>query len=107
MPLTRRYFLKVSSAGFLSVAGFPITSNIVQLPSTSDASDFEWYLRPRIILIGVGGAGGSILSALMKHRLPGAIHMSVDTDERALKYHDADLKILIGQRATHGLWVKS
>ena len=103
MPLTRRHFLKVSSAGFIVAAGLPIHADTLPPPFPSAAFAFDSDLPPRIILIGVGGAGGSLLSALMKHRLPGVIHTSVHTDARALNYHDAELKILIGQRATHGL----
>ncbi len=106
MPLTRRHFLKVSSAGFLSVAGLPINANSAPPPSTSNTFDLDTFdlgCPPRIIVMGVGDAGGPVLSALMKHRLPGVIHTSVHTDARALKVHDADLKLLIGQRVTHGL----
>ena len=103
MPLTRRHFLKVSSAGFLVAAGLPIHADTLPPPFPSAAFAFDSDLPPRIFLIGVGGAGGSLLSALMKHRLAGVIHTSVHTDSRALNYHDADLEILIGQRATHGL----
>ena len=103
MPLTRRHFLKVSSAGFLIAAGLPINADTLPPPSTVNTFDLGWLPPPRIFVIGVGGAGGSLLSALMKHRLPGVIHTSVHTDARALKVHDADLKILIGQRVTHGL----
>ncbi len=103
MPLTRRHFLKVSSAGFLVAAGLPIHADTLPPPFPSAAFAFDSDLPPRIILMGVGGAGGSVLSALMKHPLPGVIHTSVHTDSRALNYHDTDLKILIGQRATHGL----
>ena len=104
MPLTRRHFLKVSSVGLFSVAGgLPLNANSVQLPSSPDTFGLGLRLQPRIILIGVGGAGGSVVSLLMKHRLPGVIHTSVHTDARALKFHEADLKLLIGRRATHGL----
>ncbi len=102
MHSTRRHFLKVGSAAFLIAAGLPINADSVPPPFTSDALDLG-CLPPRIILIGVGGAGGSVVRLLMKRRLPGVIHTSVQTDARALKIHDADLKILIGQRATHGL----
>ncbi len=104
MHLTRRHFLKVSSVGLFSVAGgLPLNANSVQLPSSPDIFGLDLRLLPRIIVIGVGGAGGSVLGALMKHPLPGVIHTSVHTDARALKVHEADFKILIGQRATHGL----
>ncbi len=103
MPLTRRHFLKVSSAGFLVAAGLPIHTNTLAPPFPSAAFAFDSDLSPRIILMGVGGAGGSLLSALMKHRLPDVIHMSVHTDARALKAHGADFKLLLGRRATHGL----
>ena len=94
----------MSSVGLFSVAGgLPLNANSVQLPSSPDIFGHGLRLLPRIIVMGVGGAGGSVLSAVMKHRLPGVIHTSVHTDARALKYHDADLKILIGQRVTHGL----
>ena len=53
--------------------------------------------------MGVGGAGLSAVTALMKHSLLEVAHMCMDTDAQALKCHEADLKVLIGQRATHGL----
>ena len=71
MHLTRRHFLKVSSVGLLSVAGgLPLNANSVQLPSSPDILGLGLRLLPRIIVMGVGGAGGSVLSAVMKHRLP-------------------------------------
>ncbi len=117
MPLTRRHFLKVSSAGLLSVAGLPLNANNGQLPSAPDTfdlgslpllpapdtSDLGLRLVPRIIVMGVGGAGLSVVSALMKDNMAEVTHLCVCTDERAMEYQDADLKLLIGQRATHGL----
>ena len=103
MPLTRRHFLKVSSVGFLVAAGLPINANTLPPPFPSVAFAFDSDLPHRIILMGIGGAGGSILSAVMKHRLPDVIHMSVHTDTRALKVHGADFKLLLGHRTTHGL----
>ena len=102
MPLTRRHFLKVSSAGLLSVAGFPLHAYSVPLPPAPHTFDLG-SLVPRIIVMGVGGAGLSVVSALRKHSPLEAAHMCVDTDAQALKYYDADLKLLIGQRATRGL----
>ncbi len=102
MPLTRRHFLKASSAGLLSLAGFPLNAYRVPLPSAPDTFDLD-SLLPRIIVMGVGGAGLSVVSALMKHSLLEVTHMCVDTDAQALKCHAADLKLLIGQRTTHGL----
>ena len=117
MPLTRRHFLKVSSVGLLSAAGLPANANIVRLssspdtfdlrslplPPTPEISDLGLPLQPRIIVMGVGGAGLSTVSALMKHSQLEVEHLCVDTDAHALKYHDAELKLLIGQRATRGL----
>ena len=102
MPLTRRHFLKASSAGLISVAGFPINAYSVPLPLAPGTFDLGSLPLPRIIVIGVGDAGLSVVSALMKNSLLEVVHMCVHRDAHALEYHDADLKLLIGQRVTRG-----
>ena len=87
MPLTRRHFLKASSAGLLSLAGFPLNAYRVPLPSAPDTFDLGSLPRPRIIVMGVGGGGLSVVSALMKHSPFEVAHMCVDTDAHALKYY--------------------
>lgn len=102
MPLTRRQFLKVSSAGLLSLAVLPTSADSAPVQFAPETFDPMSSLLPRILVIGVGGAGGAIVNQLMKYRLPHVVQMCVDTDVRALDYCNADFKLLIGRRTKHG-----
>ncbi len=58
--------------------------------------------RPRIVVIGTGGAGNNSVSLLNKHGIKGAEIYAVNTDLQALQLADADKKILIGKNLTLG-----
>jgi cell division protein FtsZ len=58
--------------------------------------------RPRIVVIGTGGAGNNSVSLLNKIGIRGAEILAVNTDLQALQIADADKKVLIGKNLTQG-----
>ena len=58
--------------------------------------------RPRIIVIGTGGAGNNSVTLMNKLGIKGAEIFAVNTDLQALQLADADKKILIGKNLTLG-----
>jgi cell division protein FtsZ len=59
--------------------------------------------RPKVAVIGVGGAGGNLIENLVAANLPGADLVSINTDAKALENGHAVTKLLIGSKLTHGL----
>jgi cell division protein FtsZ len=60
-------------------------------------------LKPRILVLGVGGAGGNALNAMIEDGLQGVEFVAVNTDAQDLKMSKADAKIQIGADLTKGL----
>ncbi len=60
-------------------------------------------LKPRILVIGVGGAGGNALNAMIDAGMQGVEFVAVNTDAQDLKMSRADAKIQIGMNLTKGL----
>tara|TARA_B100000941_G_scaffold285662_1_gene258014 strand:- start:567 stop:2066 length:1500 start_codon:yes stop_codon:yes gene_type:complete len=60
-------------------------------------------LKPRILVIGVGGAGGNAINAMIDAGLQGVEFVAVNTDAQDLKMSRADAKIQIGMNLTKGL----
>ena len=60
-------------------------------------------LKPRILVIGVGGAGGNAINAMIEAGLQGVEFVAVNTDAQDLKMSKADAKIQIGMNLTKGL----
>ena len=60
-------------------------------------------LKPRILVIGVGGAGGNAINAMIKAGMQGVEFVAVNTDAQDLKMSKADAKIQIGMNLTKGL----
>ncbi len=60
-------------------------------------------LKPRILVIGVGGAGGNALNAMIEAGMQGVEFVAVNTDAQDLKMSKADAKIQIGMNLTRGL----
>jgi cell division protein FtsZ len=58
---------------------------------------------PKILVIGVGGAGNNCIDSLVAHKLQGAKTVAINTDKQHLKRIDADYKILIGIELTSGM----
>ena len=60
-------------------------------------------LKPRILVLGVGGAGGNALNAMIDSGMEGVEFVAVNTDAQDLKMSKADAKIQIGMNLTKGL----
>jgi cell division protein FtsZ len=57
----------------------------------------------KIKVIGVGGAGTSVIDRMIKSKIEGVEFISINTDAQALHHSDADLKLHIGKTVTRGL----
>ncbi len=60
-------------------------------------------LKPRILVMGVGGAGGNAINAMIEDGMQGVEFVAVNTDAQDLKINRADAKIQIGMNLTKGL----
>ncbi len=60
-------------------------------------------LKPRILVVGVGGAGGNAINAMIDSGLQGVEFVAINTDAQDLKMNKADAKIQIGMNLTKGL----
>lgn len=60
-------------------------------------------LRPRISVIGVGGAGGNAVNNMIRYQLEGVDFIISNTDAQALTYSLAEKKIQLGLEITQGL----
>ena len=60
-------------------------------------------LKPRIIVLGVGGAGGNAINGMIESGLEGVEFIAVNTDAQDLKLSKAHAKIQIGINLTKGL----
>ena len=49
-------------------------------------------LKPRILVIGVGGAGGNAINAMIEAGMEGVEFVAVNTDAQDLKMSKADAK---------------
>jgi cell division protein FtsZ len=60
-------------------------------------------LRPRISVIGVGGAGGNAIANMMRADVQGVDFIVANTDAQALNNSAADRRIQLGLKITQGL----
>jgi len=60
-------------------------------------------LKPRILVIGVGGAGGNAVNGMIEEGLQGVEFVAVNTDAQDLKANKAEAKIQLGSNLTKGL----
>ncbi|MDE2462799.1 MAG: cell division protein FtsZ [Alphaproteobacteria bacterium] len=60
-------------------------------------------LRPRITVLGVGGAGGNAVNNMIAAHLEGVDFVVANTDAQALSQSKAERRIQIGARVTEGL----
>ena len=60
-------------------------------------------LRPRITVIGVGGAGGNAIANMIKSDVQGVEFLVANTDAQALNASSADRRIQLGLKITQGL----
>jgi len=61
------------------------------------SSLFEDAVDPKISVVGVGGAGGKMVSALYDRDIKGVETIAVNTDPSGLSKAECDVKILLGQ----------
>ncbi|WP_118856314.1 cell division protein FtsZ [Sphingomonas mesophila] len=60
-------------------------------------------LRPRISVIGVGGAGGNAVANMIKRDVQGVDFIVANTDAQALNSSTADQRLQLGLKITQGL----
>jgi len=60
-------------------------------------------LKPRILVLGVGGAGGNALNGMIEAGMQGVEFVAVNTDAQDLKNNKAEAKIQLGTNLTKGL----
>jgi cell division protein FtsZ len=60
-------------------------------------------LKPRITVVGVGGAGGNAVNNMIRAELVGCEFVACNTDAQALQHSLADRRIQLGQGVTRGL----
>ena len=60
-------------------------------------------LQPRLLVLGVGGAGGNAINEMIENGLQGVEFIAVNTDAQDLKHSKAKSKIQIGLNLTKGL----
>ena len=60
-------------------------------------------LQPRLLVLGVGGAGGNAINEMIDHGLQGVEFIAVNTDAQDLKLSKAKGRVQIGLNLTKGL----
>ena len=60
-------------------------------------------LKPRILVLGVGGAGGNALNGMIEAGMEGVEFVAVNTDAQDLRMNKAHAKIQLGSNLTKGL----
>lgn len=72
---------------------------------THPSSDYDQDLRPRITVIGSGGAGGNAVNNMIRAKLEGVEFVVANTDAQALNQSlvDKDKRIQLGLQVTQGL----
>ena len=60
-------------------------------------------LKPRIVVLGVGGAGGNAINNMIDAGIQGVEFVAANTDAQDLKKNKADCKIQLGANLTRGL----
>ncbi|MBT5660293.1 MAG: cell division protein FtsZ, partial [Rhodospirillaceae bacterium] len=60
-------------------------------------------LKPRITVIGIGGAGGNAIDNMIRDGMEGVEFIATNTDAQALAGSEAQRKIQLGAAITQGL----
>ena len=60
-------------------------------------------LQPRLLVMGVGGAGGNAINEMIENNLQGVEFIAVNTDAQDLKLSKCKTRIQIGLNLTKGL----
>jgi len=69
---------------------------ILSIPETNE-------LRPRIVVFGVGGAGGNAVNNMIEAKLEGVDFVVANTDAQALQRSQAEKRVQMGAAITEGL----
>ncbi len=69
------------------------------LPNDGEAPD----LKPRITVVGVGGAGGNAVNNMIRSQLEGVEFVVANTDAQAIQQSRAERTIQLGMNVTQGL----
>ena len=69
------------------------------VPNTEQTTE----LKPRITVIGVGGAGGNAINNMIESQLEGVDFVAANTDAQALKQSKTDRRVQLGVTITQGL----
>jgi cell division protein FtsZ len=67
------------------------------------APEVEPQMRPRILVVGVGGAGGNAVNNMIRSSLEGVDFLVANTDAQALAGALAEKKLQLGRTITKGL----
>ena len=60
-------------------------------------------LKPKLTVIGVGGAGGNAVNNMIRRELEGVDFVVANTDAQALEQSQAEARIQLGANLTQGL----
>ncbi len=60
-------------------------------------------LKPRITVVGCGGAGGNAVNNMITQNLEGVEFVVANTDAQALSQSQSELRVQLGREITHGL----
>ena len=63
----------------------------------------EAEMKPRITVVGIGGAGGNAIDNMIRSGLQGVEFIASNTDAQALAQSEAGRKIQLGATITKGL----
>src|ERR1700739_1852998 len=63
----------------------------------------EHELKPRITVIGVGGAGGNAVNNMIQSHLEGVEFIVANTDAQSMSQSRTDRRIQLGTHVTQGL----
>ncbi len=70
---------------------------------TFTAPEIDDQLKPRITVIGVGGAGGNAVNNMISKKLEGVEFVVANTDAQSIAQSRAERRIQLGRAITHGL----
>ena len=59
-------------------------------------------LKPRIVVFGIGGAGGNAINNMISKNLEGVEFVVANTDAQALQLSMASHKVQLGEQLTEG-----
>jgi cell division protein FtsZ len=73
------------------------------IPKEDKSGSSNVSQKVRLKIIGVGGAGGNVVTRLYDKRIEGIDLIAINTDLQGLKHTKADIKIQIGKNTCRGL----